>query len=58
MLSFKRYRKLIEESPPDPEIETWIKKNKARFKKEYGDEKGLEVLYGRAWVMYNKKHGK
>lgn len=46
---------LVEKAPPDPEIEEWIKKNKQRFKKKYGPEKGEEVLYGKAWQMYNKK---
>lgn len=45
-----------EESPPDPEIETWIKKNKDRFLDRYGDEYG-NYLYGKAWNMYYKKHG-
>lgn len=53
MKTFKQYIK--EEAPPDPEIESWIKKNKQRFKDEYGDEKGEEVLYATAWKMYKDK---
>lgn len=49
---------IVEKSPDDPEIEKWIKSNKARFKKEYGEKKGTEVLYAKAWDMYNKKHKK
>lgn len=55
MWSNKPVSKLAEAAPPDPEIEKWIKANKDRFKKEYGTEKGLEVLYAKAWQMYNKK---
>jgi hypothetical protein len=36
-----------EETPPGQEA--WVKANKARFKKEYGDKKGTEVLYATAW---------
>lgn len=43
-----------ETAPPDPKIEAWIKKNKQRFKDKYGD-KGEEILYGKAWNMYNKE---
>lgn len=46
---------LNEVSPPDPKIEKWIIANKERFKKEYGAEKGMQVLYAKAWDMYNKK---
>ncbi len=44
-----------ESAPPDPKIEQWIKDNKDNFKNEYGEEKGEEVLYAKAWDMYNKK---
>jgi hypothetical protein len=43
-----------EVSPPDPKIEHWIKSNKGRFEKEYGAEKGKEVLYSKAWKMHNE----
>lgn len=46
---------LSEESPPDADIEKWIKDNKESFKQKYGSEKGLEVLYATAWGMYNNK---
>lgn len=49
-------KKILKEvSPPDKEIEDWILKNKKRFVQEYGKQKGIEVLYGRAWNMYNNK---
>lgn len=45
---------LEEVAPPDKKIESWIKKNKKRFKDRYGD--GYEkYLYGRAWKAYNGK---
>ena len=45
---------LEEVAPPDRKIESWIKKNKKRFKDRYGD--GYEkYLYGRAWKTYNGK---
>ena len=49
-----------EKAPPDPKIETWIKKMKekpevvADFKKRYGD-KWQGALYGKAWNMYNRR---
>jgi hypothetical protein len=46
---------LSEESPPDADIEKWIKDNKESFKQKYGSDKGLEVLYATAWSMYSKK---
>lgn len=36
-----------------PGMEDWIRKNKARFRKEYGD-RGDEVLYATAWNLYHK----
>jgi len=47
--------KMIDEvAPPDKKIESWIKKNKKRFKDRYGD--GYEkYLYGKAWNNYNGK---
>ncbi|CAB4141223.1 hypothetical protein UFOVP410_62 [uncultured Caudovirales phage] len=55
MWADKPVSKIVEAAPPDAEIEKWIIANKERFKKEYGAEKGLEVLYAKAWDMYNKK---
>jgi hypothetical protein len=50
------YGDLDEVAPPGKE--DWIKSNKDRFKKEYGDKKGTNILYATAWADYNKKHGK
>jgi len=36
-----------------PGMEDWIRSNKARFRKEYGD-RGDEVLYATAWNLYHK----
>jgi hypothetical protein len=46
-------RDLTESAPPD--MEDWVLKNKARFKKEYGEKKGEEILYATAWKLHNKK---
>ncbi len=46
---------LVEESPPDPEIEKWIIANKERFIDQYGKEEGIKILYAKAWKMYNSK---
>jgi hypothetical protein len=49
-------KKIInEKAPPDPKIEDWIKSNKERFIKQYGKEKGIQVLYSKAWAMYGEK---
>jgi hypothetical protein len=45
---------IAESAPPGQEAEDWIKANKARFKKEYGDDYG-KYLYGHAWKMFGKK---
>ena len=45
---------LTEVAPPDKDSETWIRKNKKKFKDRYGD--GYEkYLYGKAWKNYNGK---
>lgn len=44
-----------ESAPPDATIEKWINDNKSEFAKQYGPEKGKQVLYATAWRMYNKK---
>ncbi len=43
---------LNEKSPPG--MEDWIKKNKKRFKKQYGEDYE-SWLYGTAWDIHNKK---
>jgi hypothetical protein len=43
-----------EVAPPNPKIEAWIKANKERFIKEYGKEKGTQVLYAKAWKMHGQ----
>jgi hypothetical protein len=43
-----------EVAPPNPKIEAWIKSNKERFVKEYGKEKGMQVLYAKAWKMHGQ----
>lgn len=43
----------IDEIAP-PGLENWIKSNKERFVKEYGKEKGMQVLYAKAWKMHGK----
>jgi hypothetical protein len=49
-------KKIINEvSPPDPKIEDWILKNKKRFVSEYGKEKGLQILYSKAWKLFGEK---
>jgi len=47
---------LFEEAPPGEEA--WVNSNKDRFIKQYGQDKGLEILYATAWKQYNQKHGK
>lgn len=47
-------KEIDEVAPPGKEAESWIKKNKKRFKDRYGD--GYEkYLYGKAWNNYNGK---
>ena len=43
---------LFEKTPPG--MESWVKKNKKRFKKKYG-KKWASWLYGTAWKIHGKK---
>jgi hypothetical protein len=45
-----------ESAPPDVDIEKWINNNQQEFSKQYGSEKGKQVLYATAWRMYNNKN--
>ena len=45
---------LVEVSPPNERLKTWVKKNKKRFQDRYGVELGTSILYGKAWNLYNK----
>lgn len=53
MKSFKSF--IIEKAPPSEKIKKWLEdpKVQASFKDQYGD-KYKEVMFGRAWNMYNK----
>lgn len=54
-LQLQRRKKPIDEVAPDtPEAEDWIKSNKAKFKKKYGDN-WEEVLYATAWKLFGDK---
>lgn len=44
---------LPEETPPG--MEDWVNSNKDKFEKEYGADKGKQVLYATAWKMHNEK---
>lgn len=46
-----KQKTINEVSPSNPKIEKWIKDNKKRFVDEYGEKKGKEVLYAKAWKM-------
>lgn len=45
---------LDEVAPPNAKIEKWINSNKERFVKQYGKEKGMQVLYAKAWKMHGQ----
>ena len=55
ILEMEDPKKLNEVTPPGKE--SWVKANKAGFKKEYGDKKGTEVLYATAWKNKKKNEG-
>lgn len=50
---FKRPEYMSEVAPPSKESESWIKKNKKRFKEKYGKD-WEKVLYATAWKNYHK----
>jgi hypothetical protein len=45
---------IVQEVTP-PGMESWVKANKSKFIKQYGQDKGLNILYSTAWDMHNKK---
>ncbi len=47
------YTKIMERAPKNPKAERFIKKNKAEFKKRYGD-RWEEVLYATAWKKFGE----
>ncbi len=47
---------MTEKAPPG--MEPWVKANKERFVKQYGEKKGLGVVYATAWKMFYKKKNK
>lgn len=51
--TIKRFGSIVLEVAPASQ-EDWVKKNKARFKSEYGEKKGTEVLYATAWKRAKK----
>lgn len=50
-----KLERLMEKAPPSKKIEDWIKSNKDRFEKEYGKKKGTEILYAKAWKLFNNE---
>lgn len=57
-LMMLRRRKVYEKAPPDKSIEDdFIKPNKSRFRRMYGDD-WEQILYATAWKIYNRKNKK
>lgn len=54
LLDSTEYDTLDEVSPPGEKYEKWILANKKRFIDQYGKEKGLAILYAKAWKMKNQ----
>ena len=46
---------LNEKAPPG--MEQWVKANKERFVKQYGEKRGIAMTYATAWKGYHKKSG-
>ena len=44
-----------EVAPPSAGAERFIKANKAKFKKQYGEKNGEKVLYATAWKLFGNK---
>lgn len=44
-----------EVAPPSAGAERFIKANKAKFKKQYGEKNGEKVLYATAWKLFGDK---
>lgn len=56
MLSFRDFlleSGLIQDLPPNYEVQTWMKENREIFHKKHGEEQGERILFARAWQTYN-----
>lgn len=56
-----QFKNVIMKEVAPPGMESWIKSNKERFKKQYGNiKKAMSILYATAWKMFykNKNKGK
>jgi hypothetical protein len=40
---------------PPPEMESWMRKNKASYVKQHGEETGLVRLTAAAWDIHNRE---
>lgn len=52
--SYEPEGNLVESAPPGKAAEKWIMANKKRFIDEYGQEKGMRVLYAKAWKTFGE----
>lgn len=51
----RRSPSLTEVAPEGEKAEEFIQKNKASFKKRYGEEDYLKILYATAWKLFGDK---
>ena len=51
----RRNPTLTEVAPEGEKAEEFIQKNKASFKKRYGEEDYLKILYATAWKLFGDK---
>ena len=53
-ISMMKRKRPYESAPNSPEAEKWIRSNKARFKRRYGDN-WESVIYVTSWRLFGKK---
>ena len=54
-----QFKQAIMKEVAPPGMEKWIKSNKERFKKQYGNiKKAMSILYATAWRMFYKNKTK
>lgn len=44
---------IIQDLPPDYDIQSWIHENREVYHKEHGKDEGERILFSKAWQNYN-----
>lgn len=61
MQSFRQFLQesgMIEDMPPNYQIQTWIQENRVSYHEEHGKDHGERILLAHAWKDYNRLNNK